>query len=139
MADRLTQLQICLDQLVEQFCATLNYVDKNHDFVPAQDEEKMADAQATVADPKEFQSTMNELSTDIILKTRQILALITSLPGAGVSPRDQISRIQELQNELVAIEQTKVEKIRQKDELLEWCNGLISDFSKDLIDSRRGL
>lgn len=139
MADRLTQLQICLDQLVEQFCATLNYVDKNHDFVPAQDEEKMADAQATVADPKEFQSTMNELSTDIILKTRQILALITSLPGAGVSPRDQISRIQELQNELVSIEQTKVEKIRQKDELLEWCNRLISDFSKDLIDSRRGL
>lgn len=82
---------------------------------------------------------MNELSTDIILKTRQILALITSLPGAGVSPKDQILRINELQNELVQVEKTKVEKIRQKDELLDWCNGLISDFSKDLIDSRRGL
>lgn len=55
MSDRLTQLQICLDQLVEQFCATLNYVDKSHDFVPANGEEKMTDAQATVADPKEFQ------------------------------------------------------------------------------------
>jgi len=82
---------------------------------------------------------MNELSTDIILKTRQILALITSLPGAGVSPKDQIARISELQNELTKVESEKVEKIRQKDELLNWLNGLITDFSKDLIDSRRGL
>ena len=31
MADRLTQLQICLDQLVEQFNATVNYVNNNSD------------------------------------------------------------------------------------------------------------
>ncbi|CCH46524.1 Mediator of RNA polymerase II transcription subunit 21 [Wickerhamomyces ciferrii] len=137
MSDRLTQLQICLDQLVEQFCATLNYVDKNHDFIPTEGEERLVDPQATIAEPKEFQSTMNELSTDLILKTRQILTLITSLPGAGVSPKDQISKINELQNELNKVEQEKIEKIRQKDELLEWCNGLITGFSKDLIDSRR--
>ena len=34
MTDRLTQLQICLDQMTEQFCATLNYIDKNHSFDP---------------------------------------------------------------------------------------------------------
>lgn len=82
---------------------------------------------------------MNELSTDIILKTRQILTLIASLPGAGVSPKDQLTRIDELQKELTQVESEKVEKIRQKDELLEWCNELISSLAKDLIDSRRGL
>lgn len=137
MSDRLTQLQVCLDQLVEQFCATLNYVDKNHNFVPAQGEEKMSDPQATVADPGEFKETINELSTDLILKTRQILTLIDSLPGAGVSPVEQLQKIGQLQKELTDVEAEKVESVRKKDELLDWCNDLIMKFSKDLIDSRR--
>lgn len=137
MADRLTQLQICLDQLVEQFCATLHYVDTHHEFLPGDGEEAMTDPQATVAPPEEFKATIGELSTDLILKTRQILALIDSLPGAGVSQQDQVRKITELQRELSQVQDDKVEAVRHKEELLTWCNELLVDFSKELIESRK--
>lgn len=137
MSDRLTQLQICLDQLIEQFSATLNYVDKNHDFVPDASEEKMSDPQVVVAPELEFKETMNELSTDLILKTRQILTLIDSLPGAHASPRDQLIKITELQKELENVQNEKTKVVRKKDDLLEWCDELIVNFSKDLIESKK--
>jgi mediator of RNA polymerase II transcription subunit 21 len=138
MSDRLTQLQICLDQLIEQFCATLNYVDKNHDFVPSgEGEEKMTDPQATIAPELEFKDTMNELSTDLIVKTRQILTLIDSLPGADASPKDQLLRIRDLQKELLAVQKEKTQVVRKKDDLLQRSEDLIVQFSTDLIDSKK--
>ncbi|CEP24847.1 unnamed protein product [Cyberlindnera jadinii] len=137
MADRLTQLQICLDQLVEQFCATLHYVDTHHEFIPAEGEEAMTDPQATVATKEEFKDTIDELSTDLILKTRQIFALIDSLPGAGVSQQEQIKKVVDLQKELESVEEEKLQAVRQKDELLAWCNDLVTSFSKELIESKK--
>jgi mediator of RNA polymerase II transcription subunit 21 len=137
MADRLTQLQICLDQLVEQFCATLHYVDTHHEFKASEGEELMTDPQAVIAPPEEFKATINELSTDLILKTRQIIALIDSLPGAGVSQQEQVNKIVELQKELESVEAEKVETVRKKDELLQWCNELVINFSKSLIESKK--
>lgn len=140
MTDRLTQLQICLDQMMEQFCATLNYIDKNHDFEPSdQTEMKMSDRHATVAPPEEFSNTVDELSTDIILKTRQIIRLIDSLPGVDVSTAEQLRKIDTLQKELVKVEDQKVQAIMKKEELLKDVSGMIDFFVGGIADSRQAL
>lgn len=137
MTDRLTQLQICLDQMMEQFCATLNYIDKNHDFEPSNEQElKMADKHATVSEPEEFSNTIDELSTDIILKTRQVIKLIDSLPGVDVSTNEQLHRIDSLQKSLVETENKKIAAIEKKEELLKDVDGLIGLFVSGIAESR---
>lgn len=137
MADRLTQLQLCLDQLIEQFCSTLNYVDKHHDFVPTSDtEEKVVDPAATVIPEVEFNETINELSSDLILKTRQILTIIDSLPGVGVSKLEQMEKIESLQLKLDSVENKKQTLIRRKDLLLESINELILEVANGMAQSR---
>ncbi|CCE62831.1 hypothetical protein TPHA_0D01920 [Tetrapisispora phaffii CBS 4417] len=129
MTDRLTQLQICLDQMMEQFCATLNYIDKKHDFETIGEfEHKMTDKHATVASAEEFSNTIDELSTDIILKTRQISKLIDSLPGVDVSEDEQLRKIDILQKQLLKEEDEKVEAVKEKEKLLSNLNEVTSLF-----------
>lgn len=137
MTDRLTQLQICLDQMMEQFCATLNYIDKNHDFEPANGEEKMTDLQANIAPKEDFDNTIDELSTDLILKTRQITKLIDSLPGVDVSAEEQMHRIDSLQNQLVKMEDKKIEAIKEKEALQQKVHEIIYDFTVGIANARR--
>lgn len=140
MTDRLTQLQICLDQIMEQFCATLNYIDKNHDFEPSEESEiKMTDKHATVAPLEEYNNTIDELSTDIILKTRQVIKLIDSLPGVDVSENEQLRKIDSLQKSLVEVEKKKIEAIKKKENMLDEVNGLINMFVEGIAESRREL
>ena len=140
MTDRLTQLQICLDQMMEQFCATLNYIDKNHDFEPIDENDpKMSDRHATVAPQEEFTNTIDELSTDIILKTRQIIKLIDSLPGVDVSEEEQMRKIDILQKELVKVEDQKIKTIEEKEELLQDFNQLITFFANGISESRQDI
>ncbi|CAG61142.1 uncharacterized protein GVI51_J10835 [Nakaseomyces glabratus] len=139
MTDRLTQLQRCLDQVMEQFCATLNFIDKRHDFEPFNDKEpKMTDKHASVATPEEFSNGIDELSTDIIVKIRQITTLIDSLPGVGVSAEEQLHKIDSLQKKLVDIEDEKIHAIKKKDDLLKQVDDLITVFVGGIADSRRG-
>lgn len=135
MTDRLTQLQVCLDQLLEQFCATINYVNTNHDFLPFDGETKILDKDATIAEPQEFTDTINELSSDIILKTRQIFTVIESLPGAGVSTKDQLEKIESLQAELNQVEKQRTNAIRLKNQLLDSCNELINGISEEITST----
>ena len=139
MTDILTQLQRCLDQVMEQFCATLNFIDKRHDFEPFNDKEpKMTDKHASVATPEEFSNGIDELSTDIIVKIRQITTLIDSLPGVGVSAEEQLHKIDSLQKKLVDIEDEKIQAIKKKDDLLKQVDDLITVFVGGIADSRRG-
>ncbi|SCU96538.1 LAFA_0G06832g1_1 [Lachancea sp. 'fantastica'] len=138
MADRLTQLQICLDQMMEQFCATLNYIDKNHDFeASVNGEDKMTDPQATIAPKEEFDNTIDELSTDLILKTRQITKLIDSLPGVDVSAGEQMHRIEALQHQLVKMEDKKIEATKQKEDLLKKVDDMIFNFTVGIAEARK--
>lgn len=125
---------------MEQFCAALNYIDKNHDFEPANETEmKMSDRHATVAPAEEFSNTIDELSTDIILKTRQIIKLIDSLPGVDVSTAEQLHKIDVLQKELVKVEDQKVEAVIRKEKLLEDVSSMIEFFVGGIADSRQAL
>ncbi|KAK6457405.1 DNA-directed RNA polymerase II holoenzyme and kornberg s mediator [Scheffersomyces xylosifermentans] len=194
MADRLTQLQMCLDQLVEQFNATVNYVNSSSE--PAmldddptsvaniaasaplpgqqqppqqpQSQTQTAQQQQSPHSPSQsnaqtqqassngsnkhtvsnhpsvraeaesnFENTINELSTDIILKSRQISMLIDSLPGIGVSPESQLKIIEELSEELQQVEQEHVKKIEEKDKLLKWCESLIVEVATGIAETRQ--
>ncbi|AMD19228.1 HBR327Cp [Eremothecium sinecaudum] len=138
MTDRLTQLQQCLGQIVEQFGSAVNYVDRNHDFEPHNElEDKLTDPQATIASPDDFERNIDELTTDMILKTRQIIKLIDSLPGFDVSAEEQLHRIDVLQGQLMKVEEEKIEAVKRKGRLLKAVDGLIKEFVEGIASSRR--
>lgn len=141
MADRLTQLQVCLDQLVEQFNASINYVNTNANLASFGNDENSVinlavTAQAQDHPKQDITTTLNELSTDIILKSRQISMLIDSLPGIGVPPEEQMELIDKLSQELAQIEKTRIEKIKEKDELLKKTETLIMDLATGISELR---
>ncbi|ABN65489.1 DNA-directed RNA polymerase II holoenzyme and kornberg s mediator [Scheffersomyces stipitis CBS 6054] len=163
MADRLTQLQTCLDQLVEQFNATVNYINTSSEPslldedptsvsniaasapLPANQTQQgstLGSNRQTVSPSTQaeaesnFENTINELSTDIILKSRQISMLIDSLPGIGVSPESQLKIIDDLSKELQSVEQEQVKKIQEKDKLLKWCESLIVEVATGISETR---
>lgn len=137
MTDRLTQLQLCMDQLIDILFSALSYVDQNHDTVPL-----------NAADPKEidpnrnpptefdFQSSQQELATDIILKTRQILTIIDTLPGVGVTKAEQLSTIKDLRNQLKNAEIEKSKAIDKKEKLVELVNSLILEVGDTISKTR---
>ncbi|CAH2355981.1 mediator of RNA polymerase II transcription subunit 21 [[Candida] railenensis] len=186
MTDRLTQLQVCLDQLVAQFNATINYVNTNSEPalldadgksyfsiaanapLPGQQQQNINGApsssvppQADGSDPAStkqspdsaggaggaggrmaednavaFNNTINELSTDIILKSRQLRMLIDYLPGIGVSPTNQLKLIEELASELEEVEKDRLKSIEEKDKLLDWCEDLIMEVANGISSTR---
>lgn len=163
MSDRLTQLQVCLDQLVEQFNATVNYVNVNTEPelldespnsvtnlaasapLPGQPQGQSTSNKPTTtgntnsgqASARQevtatFDTALNELSTDIILKSRQISMLIDSLPGIGVSGDDQFEVIKSLSGELQEVEREREKAISEKEELLQMCESLILDMASGI-------
>lgn len=161
MSDRLTQLQICVDQLVEQFNAAVNYVNTHSEqALLDQDPTSVTNIAASaplpgtqaqtgqtsnmsdhptsnaVGDTDQFENTINELSTDIILKSRQILMLIDSLPGVGISEESQMDLIRQLSHELQKVEQDRIAKIREKDDLLHHCESLIMQVASGISNTK---
>ncbi|WPK25444.1 hypothetical protein PUMCH_002761 [Australozyma saopauloensis] len=163
MTDRLTQLQACLDQLVAQFNATINYINTQSDMALLDEDPQSTvnlAAKAPLPGKKEsevsggeegmsretgilqeqagqgFENVVNELSTDIILKSRQISMIIDSLPGIGTLPETQLKVIGELLKELEEAEQARLRLVKEKDQLLEWCESLIVDVSQGIYKTR---
>ncbi|OBA24050.1 hypothetical protein METBIDRAFT_35675 [Metschnikowia bicuspidata var. bicuspidata NRRL YB-4993] len=159
MTDRLTQLQVCLDQLVAQFNSTINYANTQSDLalldsnpnsvinlaasapLPGRKdgEGRDGDSKASPGNGNvnpAFDDVINELSTDLILKSRQISMIIDSLPGIGTLPETQMNMISELMDELKETEQERVRKIEEKDRLLRWCEELIMDVSAGIYETR---
>ncbi|GME67170.1 unnamed protein product [[Candida] boidinii] len=137
MTDRLTQLQICLDQLLDMFHASLTYVDQNHDVIPLHPSDpKQKDPDYDPPSEKVFTDNLNELTSDIILKTKQILTIIDTLPGIGVSEKEQMEKISQLQKELEVTELEKKEAILKKDRLQQWVDELIIMISQGIADTR---
>ncbi|GEQ69629.1 hypothetical protein JCM33374_g3302 [Metschnikowia sp. JCM 33374] len=169
MTDRLTQLQVCLDQIVAQFNSTINYAntqselalldpnpssvinlaasaplpgkkeadgDKPDTANGAADDSATAATTTSQAKQPDFDEVINELSTDIILKSRQISMIIDSLPGIGTLPETQLEMISELMGELEETEKERVEKMKEKDVLLKWCEDLIVEVSEGIYHTR---
>lgn len=134
MADRLTQLQDCLDDLATQMFASLRYINTHHSFASIQGQpdqhtnQKNEDGIAPVVqdnqmetqpdDPQVFQANLRELARDLVVKEQQIEYLIKVLPGIGNSARDQNDRIKQLEQELKDVEKERKQAGVGRDELL---------------------
>lgn len=137
MTDRLTQLQLCLDQLIDILFSALSYIDQNHDSVPLNpNDPKENDPEHNPQTPYEFNLNQQELATDIILKMRQILTIIDTLPGVGVTKKEQLDAIENLRIELENAELEKKKVITQKEELLDFVNTLILDITDTIAETR---
>ena len=62
---------------------------------------------------------MAELSRDLIVKTKQIEVLITSLPGIGVSEEEQKERLRTLEEQLRDAEEERVRAALEREEARE--------------------
>lgn len=125
MTDRLTQLQSCLDQLVTQLFSSINYINVHHDLkVPDEAPSyavKVSDPQIQSAPPEEFKASLEELSSDIVAKAKQIETLINGLPELGASNTDLLA----LENELQSARQEQLQAIQERDTHLARCDELV--------------
>ncbi|KAA6410017.1 MAG: Mediator subunit Med21 [Lasallia pustulata] len=106
MADRLTQLQDCFDQLATQFYASLRYISTHHPpstsnnqpAAPAAPDPNSQDPNPPRPDsPSTFAAAQRELAHDLVLKEQQNEYLISVLPGIGTSEKEQEERIRVLE------------------------------------------
>lgn len=125
MADRLTQLQTCVDQMLTQYFSALTHINTTHGFKSLAGEELVKDDTVPVVTDEERERTLEELAKDLVVKSQQIDYLIDSLPGIGSSEEHQMQQIEQLQKELEEYDQVTEEVIKEKDELLEHCDELI--------------
>lgn len=139
MTDRLTQLQVCIDQLVRQYYSALAYINRSHDFLPLSPQDaKVSDPQVHPTSPaSKFEADLAELARDIVVKSKQIEVLIDSLPGIGSSESEQLDRARALERELNQAECERQEVLRETAQLLGKCDDLILKVAQAASEIRR--
>ncbi|KAH8173091.1 subunit 21 of mediator complex domain-containing protein [Sarocladium implicatum] len=131
MTDRLTQLQDAVDQLAQQFIASLHFVNGRHDLGRLHPDDKVVEllrGHVAEVDPlpaDDFQAGMVELSRDLILKEQQIEVLSSTLPGLDSSEKDQEKSIKELEEDLKAAEAQRQEALKERDQILSELDAVI--------------
>ncbi|KAI9696830.1 MAG: RNA polymerase II mediator complex subunit [Candelina mexicana] len=125
MADRLTQLQDCLDQLATQFYASVRYINSRHDFSPVGNEPKASAEDITPDEPQAFAAAQRELARDLVLKEQQIEYLISVLPGISTSEKEQEARLKVLEKELKEAEIERKKAVEEKEKVLERLDAVI--------------
>ncbi|MCJ1250500.1 RNA polymerase II mediator complex subunit [Trapelia coarctata] len=79
--------------------------------------------------PPTFSAAIKELAHDLVLKQQQIEAIINSLPAIEKSEEEQVARIRELDVEVRAMEAERVGVLAMKEELLARVEGVIGRVS----------
>lgn len=104
---------------------------------PAQHQQRSMDAEIAqgtrnpLPDPKAvFESRLQELAQDIVIKEQQIEAIVQSLPGVGVGEREQMERIAELQETMGVVEREWVQAEREREELRVRLEGVLEGVGK---------
>ncbi|KAI2607524.1 mediator of RNA polymerase II transcription subunit 21 [Hypoxylon fragiforme] len=125
MGDKLTQLQDAIDQLAQQFVASIYYINRHHNLETLgpgdqiRDIKQEPDQQEVDPHPDDvFKASQVELAQDLITKEQQIEYLITLLPGLENSVQDQERNIKELEEELKVAEVQRQEAIKEKEETM---------------------
>ncbi|VVT55317.1 uncharacterized protein SAPINGB_P004536 [Magnusiomyces paraingens] len=137
MSDRLTQLQVCVDQLLKQYYSALNYINNSNGFEPLGSEPPASDPQVNSVPKEKFREDLTELARDIVLKSKQIDLLIDNLPGADSSEDDQMVRLRELENELESVENERQQVLVESSILLAKCDDLIIKVASDISEIQR--
>ncbi|PSS25725.1 hypothetical protein M430DRAFT_39769 [Amorphotheca resinae ATCC 22711] len=142
MADRLTQLQDAVDQLANQFVASLYYINKHHELQTlsatdivrqekkSEDEKEQRPNEVDHYPPDVFAAGQKELAQDLIVKEQQIEALISMLPGLENSEKDQEDTIRQLEEELKAAEARRKEAVKEKEMVLARLDRVITSVKR---------
>ena len=91
----------------------------------APNEPKATDPLVRPPDAARFRGDLGELARDLVVKSKQVELLIDSLPGAGFSEHDQMARVKQLEEELVAAENERQQVLVETPQLLGKCDYLI--------------
>ncbi|KAI1840082.1 hypothetical protein JX265_013004 [Neoarthrinium moseri] len=125
MGDRLTQLQDAVDQLAQQFVASIHYINRHHSLETLgpgdQVRESNKEPEQNEVDPHPadvFKAAQVELAQDLITKEQQIEYLISILPGLDNSEQDQERNIKELEEELKVAEAQRQEAVKERKEIM---------------------
>lgn len=81
-----------------------------------------------------FDQSIEDFSSNIILKTKEVKRLIDELPGIGATEEDQISLIHELTKEVEECEKERIKKIEKCETFLKYCESKITTISKEIIN-----
>jgi mediator of RNA polymerase II transcription subunit 21 len=100
-------------------------------------EPKATDPLVRPPDAARFRSDLGELARDLVVKSKQVELLIDSLPGAGFSEQDQMARVKQLEEELVAAENERQQVLVESAQLLGKCDDLILKVSSATSEIRR--
>ena len=144
MADILTQLQLTLDQLSTQFTASLAYTlthsspsslpttssqpplpSSTSEHAPGQSSNSGPPPPPGPDSPRTFSSSLQELASDLVVKTRQIEYLISVLPGLEDSKERQEERIRTLEREMQDVERERREVVREREQCVELLEGVL--------------
>lgn len=77
-----------------------------------------------------FTEAKTELARDLVMKTKQIEVLITSLPGIGISEEEQERRLRMLEAQLKEAEKERESAIREKEEARERLNEVLRNIRR---------
>ncbi|PMD23369.1 mediator complex, subunit Med21/Med9 [Hyaloscypha hepaticicola] len=141
MSDILTQLQDAVDQLANQFVASIYYVHKHHDLqtlskndtVRQQQKSEGEDPGDKIVDPfpaDVFKDGQKELATDLILKEQQIEYLISILPGLENNEKDQEQMIKHLEEELIIAEEERKAAVKEKEAVLARLDNVLRSLKR---------
>ncbi|KAF1736759.1 Mediator of RNA polymerase II transcription subunit 21 [Beauveria bassiana] len=131
MSDSLTQLQDAVDQLAQQFVASLHFVHRRHDLETLGPNDKIRDVkQEPNQKEDEFAAGLNELSRDLVFKEQQIEYLISLLPGLNNSEQDQERAIKDLEEDLKAAEAERQEALKERDAILTQLDSVICSIRR---------
>ncbi|PMB66206.1 Mediator of RNA polymerase II transcription subunit 21 [Beauveria bassiana] len=127
MSDSLTQLQDAVDQLAQQFVASLHFVHRRHDLETLGPNDKIRDVKQ---EPNQKEAGLNELSRDLVFKEQQIEYLISLLPGLNNSEQDQERAIKDLEEDLKAAEAERQEALKERDAILTQLDSVICSIRR---------
>jgi mediator of RNA polymerase II transcription subunit 21 len=91
----------------------------------------------TADDPEKLEADLKELARDLIVKSQQIELLIDSLPGIGISEKEQMTKVEQLDKELEEVEKERRLAIEQKDQLMRKCDDLILQVAREKVEIER--
>lgn len=78
----------------------------------------------------DFRAGLVELSRDLILKEQQIEVLISTLPGLDSSEKDQEQSIRELEEEMKAAEEQRLDALREKERVARHLDEILKSVKR---------
>ncbi|KAL8929193.1 MAG: hypothetical protein Q9208_001276 [Pyrenodesmia sp. 3 TL-2023] len=142
MADGLTRIQDCLDQLSLQLYASLRYLSTHHSTSSLENPPNPHNPPFPATDtaptqrpdsPNTFAGAQKELAEDLVAKVKEIEDLVGSLEGLGKSEDSQKQQIGELDAVLREAEEERKSAAAEREEAVEQLDKAIACVGSKIV------